>query len=440
MGTSRGKLGNMVLARRNGKEIQRAYISQVANPKSIGQQYQRMVFATGSAAMKALSGIVDHSFEGIKYGQDSRSYFMSETLKMLRSKMRYSATPGTPQARYVGAYNIKGAGVYVPNAYKVAEGSLYINPYVLGEASVAMSAGVSFYDNEVTTAELEGNITSKADYESLLNRMFGCAPGDQVTFIFVGTDDTNAAEFGNAYNKRTFVQVARVIFKEWSEGMSGALIVNDKFSTEFIDTERSLNYGGLIVYVAGDDSLNVATIASPIEIVSVGCIISRPNGTSWKRSTSYMAGRFVYAQGPDVVASYGDSASENLPSDYYLNNGLTSNTEADTAIPAPEPEPEEISVVGLGVGDEPVNTALVAIQTSVTAGSGLNVAVNLTGSPSSVDVAVNGSAFVEFEQMMTYPSVWEMPTQGFNFNVGNNYINIRINGRTVITKKVVGTE
>jgi len=360
MGTSRGRLGNMVLARRNGKEIQRAYVSQVANPKSIGQNYQRMVFATGAAALKALSGIVDHSFEGKKYGQDSRSFFMSEALGMLRSKMRYSAEPGTPQARYVGAYNIKGASVYVPNTYKVAEGSLHVNPYVLGSEYRNWSAGVSFYDNELTMVEVEATISTKAAYENLLSKMFGCAPGDQVTFIFVGTDNTNAAEFGGAYNKRTFVQTARIIFKEWSEGMSGKLVDDAVFQDTFIDAERSINVSELRCYVAGDDSLNVGTLRGAIEIISAACIISRPIGTSWKRSTSYMAGRFVYAQGPDVVASYGESATENLPSDYYLNNGLTSTTEANTAI---VPADDSISVAAVRLSD--VKDDVVAPDVSV---------------------------------------------------------------------------
>ena len=87
MGTLKGKLGETVAMRRNGKQVVRAYISNPKNPNSQKQQVQRMVQATAAQAYSAMKKICDHSFEGVQVGQKSMSYFMSKNMDYLRASI-----------------------------------------------------------------------------------------------------------------------------------------------------------------------------------------------------------------------------------------------------------------------------------------------------------------------------------------------------------------
>lgn len=73
---ARGKFAGAVLAKgAQGQTIQRELVKP-SNPMTEGQATQRMKMAGLCNFYRGLSGILDHSFEGIKYGNDSRMYFM----------------------------------------------------------------------------------------------------------------------------------------------------------------------------------------------------------------------------------------------------------------------------------------------------------------------------------------------------------------------------
>jgi hypothetical protein len=93
LGMARGKVGDLVFTRRNGEQITRPRVRVVNNPKTEGQQIQRMIFASCIWAYQKLKSVCDHSFEGVKYGADSQAKFMSENLKALRAYYPTSADP-----------------------------------------------------------------------------------------------------------------------------------------------------------------------------------------------------------------------------------------------------------------------------------------------------------------------------------------------------------
>lgn len=446
MGTQRGRLGQSVLARRNGEQIQRVYVGKIANPRSTGQNYQRMVFATAAAAASALSGIIDHSFEGIKYGQDSRSFFMKEATKMLRGTMQHSQASGwAPGA--CGSYVIKGASVLVPNFFKVSKGTLTATPVLSAiKTNIEGISNALVMQAALQTATFGNN---EEEYAAALRAAFGCDPGDQMTFIFCG-HDMNAAHAVASYNGKSnyqsYVQIARIIFKPFEdiaqEGATLSLFTAVGGGTNYqinpaVVNERSINAADVLFKADGNTTL-IATGASPITIFAAAMIRSKLVSGSWLRSNASLSVnvRAIGPVGPDVVGSYGNGAEVSFGSDRYLNNAVPAEQAEDTAIPAPDSN----SVVGLGIGDDAFATAEDnTIQANVTAGEGLAVAVNVADDVTSVAVAVNGSSMVELSRYQE-TSIWQETIEGFTFNVGDNYINIRINGRTIVTKKVVGTE
>lgn len=348
LGTARGKLGDVVLARRNGKQTSRPYLAKIANPRTTGQNYQRMVFATAAAAASALNGIIDHSFEGIKYGQDSRSYFMKEATKLLRGTMQRSVASGWAPAA-CGSYVIKGAGVLVPNFFKVSKGTLTATP-VLGNLKTNIE-GISnalVMQSALQTATFGNNAE---EYAAALRAAFGCDPGDQMTFIFCGHDTNEAhavASYNGENNYQSYVQIARVIFKPFEdieqEGSTLSLFTSIGGGTNYqinpvVINERSINAADVLFKADGSTTL-VATGASPITIFAAAIIRSKLVSGSWLRSNAFLSvnPRAIGPFGPDVVGSYGNNAEVSFSSDRYLNNAVPAEQAEDTATPAPSSE------------------------------------------------------------------------------------------------------
>ena len=82
---STGKLAGTTLYKgANGETIQREIVSP-SNPKTIAQNIQRIVMSTVGAAYSVMKAICDHSFEGVKKGQETMSLFMSENIQKCRA-------------------------------------------------------------------------------------------------------------------------------------------------------------------------------------------------------------------------------------------------------------------------------------------------------------------------------------------------------------------
>ena len=167
LGTARGKLGDIVLARRKGKQIQRTKVTP-ANPKSEAQCRQRMCFASLTVAAQRLDLIVNHSFEGIPYGADSRNHFVKINMPMARAAANWD---GQTEIQY-NDFLIKGAKTLPLLNFKVSEGSLYFPSCSFLNGQTFM--GVTYAQNKAVTFPTSG-ITSQQDYENVLATI-GVAP------------------------------------------------------------------------------------------------------------------------------------------------------------------------------------------------------------------------------------------------------------------------
>lgn len=120
LGKARGKVGSVVLSKgRRGEMISRAYQPQVLNPKSSSQVLQRALFASATIAGSKLSDLVDHSFDGIKEGQDNRNEFVRLNTNALRALAKSDG-----QASVNPFVSAKGSGMIKPAPWIVSNGSL----------------------------------------------------------------------------------------------------------------------------------------------------------------------------------------------------------------------------------------------------------------------------------------------------------------------------
>ena len=101
----------------NGWQIEKDRVYGGKNPRTNAQMRQRMVMATASAAYSGMREIVDHSFEGVTYGQPTMSKFISENAKMLLKGIN-----GTDFV--YNDYQDRGCW---PNPYLVSKGSIKHN-------------------------------------------------------------------------------------------------------------------------------------------------------------------------------------------------------------------------------------------------------------------------------------------------------------------------
>lgn len=182
LGMAKGKIGDVVFYRRNGEQISRSRNRQPANPKTVGQQYQRAIMATVLRAYSAGKAIFDHSFQTVKFGVDSQSHFLKINLNKLRGAVSNDIASGASAATSVGRVVAPGITSPVPFSYIISEGTYdqYLFSY---------NAGYS-----LPAAQTSETVAAYA-------ARVGLIAGDIYTLCFFGVDDTtvlfNAAPDAN---------------------------------------------------------------------------------------------------------------------------------------------------------------------------------------------------------------------------------------------------
>lgn len=79
-GLRTGSTKSLTFSVYRGTQVTKDRVTRVANPRSVAQMQQRAKVPLVAAARVALAGLVDHSFEGVAYGQASLQRFSSLNL------------------------------------------------------------------------------------------------------------------------------------------------------------------------------------------------------------------------------------------------------------------------------------------------------------------------------------------------------------------------
>lgn len=109
LGYSRGKVGDLVFKRVNGKQVTVPRVRVISNPKTDAQTITRIALSSASKTAQHLRQLVNHSFQGIEYGQRSVNHFVSQLSKELQADIKaalastssvdpYRAAPVLPNA------------------------------------------------------------------------------------------------------------------------------------------------------------------------------------------------------------------------------------------------------------------------------------------------------------------------------------------------------
>ncbi len=323
-GQLRGKRGGAVYYRSNGVQVSRALAENVSNPNTQPQRIQRMIMATVMQAYSLTKEITDHSFEGVKYKQDSMAFFQRVNANKLRSVI------SAENAAFQPSFTAPKVQALIPNGYTISRGSLTPVPFSYKPGAAGANMPV-FGDN----------LDSAADPDEITLRRFMSAlranAGDMVTLVWFDGDSIlyslTDGENDRENIKYVTMRYVRIKFKDsytdeqldsaiW-EGTPGQGFT---FLSEYFNEEESSNLSLMndVEVVSYDDK---TWMQFPnVDAHCIGAIRSRRDNGVWRRSLCEMTCNPGYHYGLSYEAgllAWENNTNELGSGDWLLNDKKT---------------------------------------------------------------------------------------------------------------------
>ena len=288
-GLRRGSTKTLTFQVNNGKQITKDRVYEVKNPRTQAQMEQRMVMATASAAYAQMKQIVDHSFEGVTYGQMNMSEFIRVNAKAIRESAQ-------DPANAVFAFNPYRDRNLYGGQFIMSSGSASAIPAAMTDVSLNFDdrATVTFGDSSLQ----EGSLTANALYGYL-----GISVGDMCTVCLIAKNDTDASGI--------------FAFVRLKAKAAGAVTLTTQNYSDYFDVESNLP---IVVnqVLEGAIVFTVTTTGTVAEGDVEFCAIhSAKSNDGWLRSNATMAlnGYTLAPEYADALATYPVGGS------YVLNGG-----------------------------------------------------------------------------------------------------------------------
>lgn len=297
-----------------GQQVTKDRVYRVANPRTDAQMQQRALIPIVAAARAALKGLVDHSFEGVAYGDQSLKLFSSLNLK-------------------AGALTVAS---YSPNGYSnpgfanliVSRGSINVDFDIQGGhgstlAMFATSAEAMTHKAYDAGAPAAGLLRELAAWASEVGDVSILEPGTQLTFLSL-IQDGSTAEPKAALSS---FNIDRILFpgdntlNTQLEDVNGPwkikeTVAQNANSFTLINSQRDEIY---IYLDHGYLSLSVTPSGSK-DVIGLAVIVSKYVNNQWKRNNA----RIVLVSDPDPVYTYAQwraTYEKTESSAKYLNQG-----------------------------------------------------------------------------------------------------------------------
>lgn len=156
-GLRRGSTKSLTFSIYAGQQVTKDRIAYMTNPQTYDQGSQRALFAAAAKFYSRMKVVLDHSWEGIKYGTPSQSEFMRLAMKS-----------------GIGSSLVKGASAY-PFNYPIARGTL---PSIAwdGLPKIAQTSLAARFASHLEITSLQDTVTSFVQAN-------GLADNDQISFV-----------------------------------------------------------------------------------------------------------------------------------------------------------------------------------------------------------------------------------------------------------------
>ena len=313
-----------------GQQVTKDRVYRVSNPRTEAQMTQRALIPIVAAARSALKGLVDHSFEGVQYGEASLKEFSALNLRAGALNV-HSYSP-------IGHSNPGFANLIV------SKGSI-IEPYnvTVGSAGFEITLPGKFPKIKFSAAPVDGS--SKQVWKDLenwarTNNVSLLRPGTQLTFLTLYEAGAVNVSTGNKTREvpTSAFNICRMYVPNGDSDSVNATDVNDKWK---VDKSQSTSDHEVALVNGNGDKLRILSgvnegsdqrgtveiIVTPAEAAAeqlwngMALILSRKENGVWKRNTSRIEIKldpenvFTLA---DYISSYARSKAQSRK---YLNTG-----------------------------------------------------------------------------------------------------------------------
>lgn len=305
-----------------GQQITKDRVYRVSNPRTEAQMQQRAIIPIVAASRAALKGLVDHSFEGVNYGNDSLKKFSELNLRS-------------------GALTVES---YAPNGYSnpgfahliVSKGSLNDGGVIVGTDDELTAVKYTYMPKAKKDLTFKAaKAGDKADAVLRTIAEWGAtecevvAPGNQLTFLTVSL--VNYVKVGDNRAPISAFNISRILFPSSENTPAQVTDVNGAWKVQSNVTEGDssvmLMNGNTLVnikWIKGDNLLVISVMPTNHNNPTVcgGAVIRSAyvNGV-WKRSNAEILvdipedeDKYTYEMWRSYYESTGVSAK-------YLNQG-----------------------------------------------------------------------------------------------------------------------
>ena len=215
-GLRRGSTKSLTYSVYNGLQVTKERIAYMTNPQSYDQGSQRALFAAAAKFYARMKAVLDHSWEGIKYGTPSQSEFMRLAIKS-----------------GVGTSLEKGASAY-PLNYPISRGTLPSIAWI-GLPHIPQLTVAAKFASKLEITSFNESVETFANNNNLEN-------GDQISFVYAEivngemnpillrmVIDTSAATIANLVAQRVYAggRIVSTTPSELFQVVSGYLSVFD---------------------------------------------------------------------------------------------------------------------------------------------------------------------------------------------------------------------
>lgn len=306
-----------------GQQITKDRVYRVSNPRTEAQMTQRALIPIVAAARSALKGLVDHSFEGVAYGEASLKEFSKQNLRAGALSVTSYSPNGVSNPGFADLI-VSNGSINVPFNIDAEEKGNYMKTEVKAPA-FNFPATVKGASADEIFKYLEGYARS--------NDVALIAPGTQLTFLTIyqsGTVKVNTGH-GTIDAPTSGFVIDRIYIPNGDSDSENAREINDKWTVSAaVDQDANLvvlenNNGNKITIACDGTWLSMRCLTKETLTNSNNCgmslILSRYVNGVWKRSTS----RLTIGYEPSVKFTFDDWLStyqtKGAASKKYLNTG-----------------------------------------------------------------------------------------------------------------------
>ena len=306
-----------------GQQITKDRVYRVSNPRTDGQMTQRALIPIVAAARSALKGLVDHSFEGVPYGEASLREFSKQNLRAGALSVTSYSPNGVSNPGFADLI-VSNGSINVPYSIESEEqfniiegaGSDY-PPFKFPATDKGASADAIFKYLETYARE---------------NNVDLIAPGTQLTFLTIYQSGTVAAKTGTGTIDAPtsgFI-LDRIYIPNGDSDSENAKEVNDEWKVSAAVAQDAKlvtleNSNGNKLTISSEGFLSLKSLPKETSTNKNNCgmalILSRYENGVWKRSPS----RLTIGFEPSVIYTFENWLSSykttGASSKKYLNTG-----------------------------------------------------------------------------------------------------------------------